>query len=169
MSIPNKKIKIGISSCLLGNNVRYDGGNKLDRCLLDTLGQVVEWVPVCPEVEAGLPVPREPMQLVADGPRTRLIAVETKQDRTATLTRWAGKKIKQLEQESVCGFVLKARSPSCGVHDAEIVSNTGESIGTGAGLFAQALMGRFPSLPVEDEERLRDPAVREVFVARILA
>ncbi len=161
-------IKLGISSCLLGNNVRYDGVNKLDQYLMDTFGRFVEWVPVCPEVEAGLSVPREPMQLVADDSRTRLITIATKQDRTDVLMRWTEGKLKHLEQEGVCGFIFKARSPSCGIHDAELFSTSGESIGARAGLFAEAIKNRFPLLPVEDEERLRDPGVRERFRARIL-
>jgi uncharacterized protein YbbK (DUF523 family) len=165
----SKKVKIGVSSCLLGNNVRYDGGNKLEPYLRDALGQLVEWVTVCPEVECGLPVPREPMQLVADGPRARLITMETKQDRTAVLNRWIREKMMQLEREGVQGFVLKARSPSCGVRDAELFSASGASIGRRAGLFAETVLIHFPSLRVEDEERLRDPAVREEFLARILA
>lgn len=164
-----KKIKIGISSCLLGNNVRYDGGNKLDQYLIDTLGRMVIWVPICPEVESGLPVPREAMQLVAIGPRICLITMETKQDRTDVLTRWAEEKLKRLEQEGVSGFVFKARSPSCGVHDAELFSSSGASLGRRAGLFAKSVISSFPALPVEDEERLRDPVVREEFLAHILA
>ena len=162
------KIKIGISSCLLGENVRYDGGHKLDQYLMDTFGHIVEWVPFCPEVEAGLSVPREPMQLVGEARRTRLITIETKRDRTDVLTRWAERKLKQLEQEGIRGFVFKARSPSCGVHDAPLYSAAGEIIGAGAGLFAEAVADRFSSLPVEDEERLRDPGIREKFLARIL-
>lgn len=165
----SKKIKIGISSCLLGNNVRYDGGNKLDQYLIDTLGRMVIWVPICPEVESGLPVPREAMQLVADGPRICLITIETKQDRTDVLTRWREEKLKRLKQEGVRGFVFKARSPSCGVHDAELFSTSGASICRRPGLFAKSVISGFPALPVEDEERLRDPAVREEFLARILA
>ena len=163
-----RKIRIGISSCLLGNNVRYDGGNKLDQYLIDTFGRFVEWVPVCPEVEAGLSVPREPMQLVADGLRTRLFTIETRKDLTDVLARWTAGRQKLLGQEGVCGFVLKARSPSCGVRDAELFSASGESVGTRAGLFAEAIMNRFPSLPVEDEERLRGSGAREQFLARIL-
>jgi len=163
----SKKIKIGISSCLLGNNVRYDGGNKLDQYLIDTLGRTVTWVPICPEVESGLPVPREAMQLVADGPRICLITMETKQDRTEVLARWGEEKLKRLEQEGVRGFVFKARSPSCGVHNAPFFSSSGDALGVGAGLFAQAVIKHFPSLPVEDEERLRDPAVRELFLGRL--
>jgi uncharacterized protein YbbK (DUF523 family) len=161
------KIKIGVSSCLLGNHVRYDGGHKLDYYLRDTLGQIVEWVPICPEMEAGLPVPREPMRLLADGMRTRLIAVETGRDRTDILARWVGIAMKRLEQEHVRGFVLKARSPSCGICDTPVFSAAGEIIGERAGLFTEAVLHRFPSLPVEDEERLRDPRVREEFLQRI--
>jgi len=164
-----KKIKIGISSCLLGNNVRYDGGNKLDEYLIDAFGPLVEWVPICPEVEAGMPVPREPMQLVVDGFRTRLINIDTKRDRTDALRFWAEEKLKHLEQEGLRGFVFKARSPSCGVRDAARVSASGESLAAGAGLFAEAVKSRFPSLPVEDEESLRDPGTRERFMSRILA
>jgi uncharacterized protein YbbK (DUF523 family) len=160
-------VKLGISSCLLGNDVRYDGENKLDQHLIDTFGRFVEWVPICPEVEAGLTVPREPMQLVADGSRTRLITIKTQQDRTDIIVCWIENKLKHLEQEGVRGFILKARSPSCGIHDAELFSMKGESIGARAGLFAEAVMCCFPLIPVEDEERLRDPAVRQRFLDRI--
>ena len=162
------KIKLGISSCLLGDKVRYDGGHKLDQYLMNTFGHIVEWVPFCPEVGAGLRVPREPMQLVNEARRKRLITIETKRDRTDVLTCWAEKKLKQLEQEGIRGFVFKARSPSCGVHDAPLYSAAGEIIGAGAGLFAEAVADRFSSLPIEDEERLRDPGIREKFLARIL-
>ncbi len=161
-------IKLGISSCLLGNNVRYDGGNKLNQDMLDGFDKSVEWVPVCPEVEAGLSVPREPMQLVADCSRTRLIAIETKKDLSEVLARWAEARLKRMEREGISGFVFKARSPSCGVYDAELFAASGESIGVRPGLFAEAVMRRFPSLPVEDEERLRDPVIKEQFSARIL-
>ena len=161
------KVKIGISSCLLGNNVRYDGGHKLDEYLRDTLGQAVDWLPICPEVEAGLSVPREPMQLVTDGSRTRLIAVETGRDLTAIITRWIEIAVKRLEQERVRGFVFKARSPSCGVCDTPLLSAAGKIAGEHAGLFAETVMNRLPFLPVEDEERLRDPRVREEFLKQV--
>ncbi len=162
------KIKIGISSCLLGNNVRYDGGNKLDRFLIDTFGQTVEWVPLCPEVGAGLPVPREPMQLVGEAAWPRLITIETKRDMTDIIMRWAEGQLKRLDHEGICGFVFKARSPSCGVRDAGLFSPSGRSVGVRAGLFAEAVMSHFPSLVAEDEERLRDPVIRERFLARFL-
>ena len=162
-----KKIKIVISACLLGDTVRYDGGHKLDHYLRDTLGQHVEWIPVCPEVEAGFTVPREPMQLVGEAVPPRLVTIGTRQDRTEELMRWTRKKIQHLEHEKICGFVFKARSPSCGVHDAPLHLATGEVVGAGTGLFAEAVKRHFSSLPVEDEERLRDSSVRETFLERI--
>jgi uncharacterized protein YbbK (DUF523 family) len=162
-------IKLVISACLLGGNVRYDGGNKLDRLLVETFGEFVEWLPVCPETGAGLPVPREPMQLVTDGPWTRLVTRDTKQDRTEVLARWIKENILRMTSEGIGGFILKARSPSCGVHDAELFSASGALIGTRPGLFAEALKIHFPALPLEDEERLRDPAVRDAFLARLSA
>src|SRR5512143_1734368 len=109
---PAAGIKLGISSCLLGENVRYDGGHKLDHYLRDTLGQFVEWVPVCPEVECGLPVPREAMRLVGDPDAPRLVTRKTGIDHTERMTKWAGRKLAQLERQNLCGFVFKARSPS---------------------------------------------------------
>lgn len=163
------KIKLGISSCLLGNNVRFDGGNRLSQDLIDSFGGLVEWVPVCPEVESGLPVPREPMQLVGAKAKPRLITLGTKIDRTAELSRWLAGKIEQLEQQGLRGFVLKARSPSCGVRDTPLYSTTGEIVGVREGLFAEFVKSHFPLLPVEDEETLRDPGKRDWFLSRIPA
>ena len=160
-------IKLGISSCHLGNNVRYDGGNKLDKYILDTFDRIVEWVPVCPEVESGMSVPREPMHLVGAIVTPRLITIETRRDRTDELTRWIGIKLRELERAGLRGFVLKARSPSCGVLSAELFSISGISVGSTSGLFAEAVLRSFPSLPVEDEEGLRDPARRERFLGQI--
>jgi uncharacterized protein YbbK (DUF523 family) len=163
------KIKIGISSCLLGNNVRYDGGNRLDCYLRDTLSQIVEWVPVCPEVESGLSVPREAMHLVGYRGFPRLVTIDTGSDHTDRLTKWGRDKLAQLSQIDLCGFVFKARSPSCGVRDAELVVASGIPISRTAGLFAAAFMLRFPDMPVEDEDRLRNVAVREMFMNRARA
>jgi len=162
------KIKIATSACLLGNNVRYDGGHKLDQHLIQTLGPLVEWVPICPEAESGMSIPREPMQLVSDKEKVRMITIETKQDMTDMLLRWTAEKLKHMKQEGIRGFIFKARSPSCGVHDTELFSLSGQSIGIRVGLFAEAAGKYFPSLPVEDEECLRDPGIRKRFLARIL-
>ena len=163
------KIKIGVSSCLLGNAVRYDGGHKLDLYLRDTLGKLVEWVPICPEVEAGLTVPREPMQLAGDRAAPRLLTIQTGIDHTERLARWAHARLVLLEKEELCGFVFKARSPSCGVHDTQITTPSGGTAGPGPGLFAAAFMRWFPSLPIEDEERLRLASIREGFIKSIFA
>ncbi len=164
-----KKINLGISSCLLGNSVRYDGGHRLDHFLTETLGQYVEWVPVCPEVESGLPIPREAMHLVGDPEAPRLVAIRSGMDHTNRMRQWANKKIKLLASEDLCGFVFKSRSPSSGMRGVKIYSPEGRPIGTGSGIFAKAFQDRFPLLPVEDEGRLHDPALRENFIERIFA
>jgi uncharacterized protein YbbK (DUF523 family) len=170
LKLPMKnRIKIGISSCLLGNNVRYDGGNRLDQHLCDMLGRIIDWVPVCPEVESGLTVPREAMHLVGDRSCPRLATIGTGIDHTDRLTQWARGKLGLFSRLDLRGFVFKARSPSCGVRDAELIASSGISIGRTAGLFAAALMLRFPDMPVEDEDRLRDISVREMFLNRALA
>ena len=161
------KIKLGISSCLLGEKVRYDGGHKLDRFITQTLGKLVEFVPVCPEVECGLGVPREAMHLVAapDGPR--LVTIRTQTDYTERLLAWAQKRLVELEQEDLCGFIFKSGSPSSGMERVKIYSGKGEPARTGVGLFAREFMQHFPLLPVEDEGRLHDPALRENFLERL--
>lgn len=162
-----KKIKLGISSCLLGNPVRYDGGHKLDSFLTDTLGRYVDWFPVCPEVECGLPVPREAMRLVGDPEAPRLVTIRTRVDHSARMKNWAKKKIAELVKEDLCGFVFKSRSPSSGMRGVKIYTEAGMPNATGSGLFARAFMDKFPLLPIEDEGRLHDPGLRENFIERI--
>jgi uncharacterized protein YbgA (DUF1722 family)/uncharacterized protein YbbK (DUF523 family) len=162
-----EKIKIGISSCLVGEKVRYDGGHKLDHFLTDTLGAYIDWVPVCPEVECGLPVPREAMHLVGDPEAPHLVTIETGVDHTNRMRRWANKKMKLLASENLCGFVFKSRSPSSGMLGVKIYSPEGKLVGTGSGIFAKAFRDRFPLLPVEDESRFHDPALRENFIERV--
>jgi uncharacterized protein YbgA (DUF1722 family)/uncharacterized protein YbbK (DUF523 family) len=161
------KITLGISSCLLGNPVRYDGGHKLDHFLTDTLGRYVDWVPVCPEVESGLPVPREAMHLVGDPEAPRLITIRSGVDHTARMRMWAKKKVAELEKKDLCGFVFKSRSPSSGMRGVKIYTNAGMPNATGSGLFAKAFMDAFPLLPVEDEGRMHDPGLRENFIERV--
>jgi len=161
------KITLGISSCLLGNNVRYDGGHKLDHFLVDTLGQYVDWVPVCPEVGCGLPIPREAMHLVGDPEDPRLVTTRTGVDHTARMKRWAKKRTTELEKEELCGFVFKSRSPSSGMRGVKIYTDAGMPNTTGSGIFAHAFMKRFPLLPVEDEGRMHDPGLRENFIERV--
>jgi uncharacterized protein YbgA (DUF1722 family)/uncharacterized protein YbbK (DUF523 family) len=161
------KIALGISSCLLGNKVRYDGGHKLDHFLVDTLGQYVDWVPVCPEAACGLPIPREAMHLVGDPEDPRLVTIRTGIDHTARMKRWARARTAELEQEALCGFVFKSRSPSSGMRGVKIYSEAGVPYATGSGIFARAFMQRFPLIPVEDEGRLHDPGLRENFIERV--
>lgn len=162
-----EKIKLGISTCLLGENVRYDGGHKLDRFLRDTLGQYVEYVPVCPEVECGLPIPREAMRLEGDPDSPRLVTTHTKQDMTDRMVRWANKRVLKLEKEDLCGFIFKGHSPSSGMEKVRVYNEKGTPVKNGVGIFARIFMDHFPLLPVEDEGRLHNPELRENFIERI--
>nr|MBP7322829.1 DUF523 and DUF1722 domain-containing protein [Deltaproteobacteria bacterium] len=160
-------IKVGISACLLGHTVRYDGGHKLDRFLTDTLGRYVQWVPVCPEVECGLPVPREAMRLVGDPDHPRLVTRTTRVDHTERMIQWAARRITELEQENLSGFIFKSRSPSSGMQGVTIYTEDGMPGQRGSGLFAKLVMQGFPLLPVEDDGRLHDPQLRENFIERL--
>jgi uncharacterized protein YbgA (DUF1722 family)/uncharacterized protein YbbK (DUF523 family) len=162
-----EKIRLGISSCLLGDKVRYDGGHKLDPFLRDTLGRYVDWVPVCPEVEYGLPVPREAMHLVKSGVGTRLVTVRTGIDHTDGMRRWAGQRLSGLEKEDLCGFIFKSRSPSSGLRGVKIYNASGIPSNAGVGVFAGAFIEHFPFMPVEDDGRLQNPVLRENFIERI--
>jgi len=164
-----EKIKLGISTCLLGENVRYDGGHKLDRFLTDTLGQYVEYVPVCPEVECGLGVPRESMHLEGDSDSPRLVTIRTKQDITDRLVKWAQKRVIDMEKEDLCGFIFKSGSPSSGMQQVKVYNEKGMPVKKGVGIFARIFIEHFPLLPVEDEGRLHDPKVRDNFIERIFA
>jgi uncharacterized protein YbgA (DUF1722 family)/uncharacterized protein YbbK (DUF523 family) len=162
-----EKIKLGISTCLLGENVRYDGGHKLDRFLTDTLGQYVEYIPVCPEVECGLPIPRESMHLEGNPDSPRLVTTRTKQDMTDRMVQWAQKRVAELEKENLCGFIFKSNSPSSGMERVRVYNEKGMPVKKGVGMFAKVFMNHFPLLPVEDEGRLHDPKLRENFIGRI--
>ena len=163
-----QKIRIGISSCLLGNPVRYDGGHKLDAFLVRTLGPYVDYVPVCPEFECGMGVPREALRLVGDPAAPRLVTVKTGKDHTGQMTAWARKRVRELEQENLSGFIFKCRSPSSGMERVKVYSaEGGMPVHAGVGMFARIFMEHFPLLPVEEEGRLHDPALRENFIERI--
>ncbi|OGP89454.1 MAG: hypothetical protein A2157_13400 [Deltaproteobacteria bacterium RBG_16_47_11] len=161
------KIRLGISACLLGEHVRYDGGHKLDRFLAETLGQYVEYVPVCPEVECGLPVPRESMHLEGDTDSPRLVTSRTKQDMTDRMVQWAQKRVVELEKDDLYGFIFKSDSPSSGMERVRVSNEKGMLVKRGVGVFARIFMEHFPLLPIEDEGRLHDPNLRENFVERI--
>jgi uncharacterized protein YbgA (DUF1722 family)/uncharacterized protein YbbK (DUF523 family) len=161
------KIKLGISACLLGEKVRYDGGHKLDHFITETLGKFVEFVPICPEVECGLGIPREAMHLVSSPEGPRLVTIRTQVDYTERMRTWAQKRVVELEQEDLCGFIFKSGSPSSGMERVKIYYGKGEPARTGVGMFARDFMQHFPLLPVEDEGRLHDPDLRENFLERL--
>lgn len=171
---PAQRIRIGISACLLGQEVRFDGGHKRDPFLTDTLGAQVEFVTVCPEVEMGLGTPRETLRLVrmddASSP-LRMVTTRTAIDHTDGMSRWATKRLEQLtrDEPDLCGYVLKKDSPSCGMERVKTYGGSGMPERNGRGLFAVALMERFPNLPVEEEGRLNDPRLRENFIERVFA
>jgi uncharacterized protein YbgA (DUF1722 family)/uncharacterized protein YbbK (DUF523 family) len=161
------KIKLGNSSCLLGNAVRYDGGHKWDRFLTNTLGRYVEFVPVCPEVEIGLGIPREAMRLVGELAHPRLLTIRSRIDHTERMTEWAKEKVKELEKEDLCGFIFKSDSPSSGLERVKVYDRNGVPVKKGVGLFARVFIDHLPLLPVEDEGRLHDPLLRENFIESI--
>jgi len=162
-----EKIKLGISSCLLGNPVRYDGGHRLDRFLRDTLGQYVDYVPVCPEAECGMGIPRETIRLEGNKDAPRLVIRSTREDKTDRMVRWAKKRVGGLADENLCGFIFKSDSPSCGMERVKVYDDQGMPAKTGVGIFARIFMERFPLLPVEEEGRLHDTGLRENFIERI--
>lgn len=163
------RLRLGISSCLLGEPVRFDGGHKRDAFLTESLAPFVEWVPVCPEEEAGLGTPREAMRLVDSLGGVRLLTVRTRRDCTEQLARQAAVRVQELAELALDGYVLKKDSPSCGLTRVKIYSEAGLASRTGRGIFADALCSALPALPVEEEGRLRDAHIREHFFARVYA
>lgn len=161
------KIHIGISTCLLGENVRYNGGHALDRFLRDTLGRYVHYVPVCPEVECGFGIPRETFRLVGVPKQPRLVTSHTGVDHTARMEAWASKRVAELEIEDICGFIFKSDSPSSGMERVKVYDDKGVPRKIGVGVFARVFMEHFPLTPVEEDGRLHDPLLRENFIERI--
>ncbi len=163
------KIRLGVSACLLGQRVRFDGQHKQNLFLTKTLGQFVEYVPVCPEVECGLPTPREAMRLTGVPGEIRLLTQKTRQDFTGRMNQWAIHRLRDLKKEQLCGFVFKSKSPSCGLSRVKTFHPDGHVSGHSAGLFAQKFTAAFPLLPTEEEGRLNDPALRKNFIERLFA
>lgn len=161
------KIKLGISSCLLGNKVRFDGSHKWDRFITDTIGKYVEYVSVCPEVECGFGTPREPLRLVGDPNDPRLMTIRTGENYTGHIVQWAHKRVVELKKEDLWGFIFKSRSPSCGQERVKVFSEAGIPAKRGMGIFARIFREHFPLLPIEDEEHLHNPQLRENFIERI--
>ena len=150
-----ERIKVLVSACLLGEKVRYDGGHKRHLFLYETLGPFVEWVRVCPEVDCGLPVPREPMRLVGDPEHPHLVTSGTGIDHTERMERWAKVRLDELSGVDLCGYICKKDSPSCGMEPV--------------GVFTRMFIDRFPHLPVEEEGRLAAPVLCETFLRRVKA
>jgi uncharacterized protein YbbK (DUF523 family)/uncharacterized protein YbgA (DUF1722 family) len=161
------KPKLGISTCLLGQKVRYDGGHKRDYFLTEIFGPFVDWVPVCPELEVGMGVPREPVRLVGIANDPSMIAERSGKNWTAEMRRFGARRAGELKRLNLSGYVLKKDSPSCGMERVKIYVRKGGATRDGRGLFATALMNELPLMPVEEDGRLNDPVLRENFIERV--
>lgn len=162
-------IRLGISSCLLGGEVRFDGGHKRDGFLVETVGPLVEWVPICPEVEMGLGTPREPIRLVRWDEGVRLVGVRSDTDHTEGMEEFARERVTELAREDLDGYILKKSSPSCGLLRVKTYTEEGNPADPDVGRFAAVLVEALPLLPVEEEGRLNDPTLRETFFERVFA
>jgi uncharacterized protein YbbK (DUF523 family) len=163
------KPKLGISACLLGQKVRFDGGHKREQFLTDLFGRFVEWIPICPEVEVGMGVPREIVRLVGMTANPRMIAEKSGRDWTSAMNHFAAKRLREIAELNLSGYVFKKNSPSCGMERVRVYSSKGMPERQGRGLFAAALMKQWPLLPVEEEGRLNDLKLRENFIERVFA
>ena len=163
----SEPLVLGVSACLLGQAVRYDGDSHAHEPLLSSTR--VRWVPVCPEVEVGMPVPREPIRIESTPSGLRLVAVESREEHTEAMAGWAETRLEALAKEGIRGFVLKARSPSCAHHDAAIFEQAGTMVPAtcGPGMFAAALQRRFPDLPVADEHAVQTSAAFDKFLDEV--
>jgi uncharacterized protein YbgA (DUF1722 family)/uncharacterized protein YbbK (DUF523 family) len=166
MALP--RLRLGVSACLLGRKVRYDGQHKRDDFVVDVLGAFVEWIAVCPEQEIGLGVPREPIRLVGRTAAPRLVGERSRADHTEVMAGFARERVAALEALDLAGYVTKKDSPSCGMARVRVYAEKGGAPRRdGVGAFARVLMERMPLLPVEEEGRLRDPALRESFIEAV--
>lgn len=159
-------ITVGVSACLLGEHVRYDGGHKHDSCITDTLGAYFAFMPVCPEVGCGLPVPREAMRLEGAPPFPRLMTRQTRIDRTEQMLAYCSVKIRAVEREGLCGFIFKERSPSCGLTEVPLHGFGASDMST-VGLFAREVVRCFPLMPLVEAECLKNPLIRINFIERV--
>jgi uncharacterized protein YbgA (DUF1722 family)/uncharacterized protein YbbK (DUF523 family) len=164
-------IRLGVSSCLLGKEVRFDGGHKRSRFVTDLLGRFVEWVPVCPEIEVGMGIPRPALRLVGegDGDDVRMVEIKSGHDHTVAMEKFSARRVRALRDLDLCGYILKKDSPSCGMTRVKVYGDKGMATRQGRGLYASALMEAYPNLPVEDEGRLNDAKLRENFIERVFA
>ncbi len=162
------RLRLGVSSCLLGNEVRYNGGHARNAFVVDVLGRWFEWVPVCPEVEIGMGIPRPTVRLESGGDGdARMVCPSTGVDFTRRMTSYSRKRVRELMREDLDGYILKRGSPSCGTGRIKVWGKKKIERSDGVGLFADALMDRWPTLPIEEEGRLNDAAIRENFIERV--
>lgn len=159
------KIKVGVSSCLLGERVRFDSGHKKDKFIKDTLSDYFTLEPFCPEVNIGMTIPREPIRLIATENQTRCVG--TKDANLDVTDKLEASAEKQKEwHATLSGYILKKDSPSCGMERVKVYSK-GAPSRTGVGIYANRMMKNFPHLPVEEEGRLNDPRLRENFIQHV--
>lgn len=162
----HSRIRIGISSCLLGQSVRYDSGHKRDAYINDVLGRYFEYVPFCPEVAIGMGIPRPPIRLAGDPAQPRAIGVKVDGlDVTDKLIAYAESVVASDPQ--ISGYLFKRGSPSCGMERVKVYTEKGMPNGASVGIYAGVVMRAMPLLPVEEEGRLNDPVLRESFVGRV--
>lgn len=159
-------LRLGVSSCLLGAKVRYDGGHTRDRFVTDVLGPWVEYVSVCPEMDLGMGTPRPTIRLSLEGGEQRLVAPSTGEDYTERMEAYAREKVRELDALGLDGYVLKKNSPSCGMERISVFQGKERVSRRGVGRFAAVLVEHWPQLPVEEEGRLNDPVLRESFIER---
>ena len=168
MTVNQNKLRLGISTCLLGEKVRYDGGHKLDAWIKNTLGQFTTFVPVCPEFECGMSIPRPAMHLEGTKENPQLIQTHSKLNLTKQMKNWIKLQIKKLKSQDLDGYIFKTKSPSCGLNKIKIFSPSNKLISAaGVGLFAKQFTKSFPFIPVTDEEKLHNPKYREHFIELI--
>jgi uncharacterized protein YbgA (DUF1722 family)/uncharacterized protein YbbK (DUF523 family) len=162
-------VRVGVSACLLGQEVRYDGGHRRDPFVTDVLGRHVRFVPVCPEVEVGMGVPRPTVRLQGDPDAPRMVDPKSGADHTDAMLRYARRRVRELRECGLHGYIVKAKSPSCGMERVPVHAADGHTPHRRAGLFATELMAHLSLLPIEDEGRLCDPLLRENFIERLFA
>lgn len=164
---PETMIPVGVSACLIGERVRWNGGHQLNHFIKEILGTFFRFIPVCPEYECGLGVPREPLRLVGDPVAPRIMTNRTRIDITEKMTSWAENRVEELRAHDLCGFIFKGKSPSSGLYKVKVYNDKGYPVNQGTGIFARAFVDAFPLVPVEEDGRLCDDAIRENFIERI--
>ena len=164
------KIRIGVSSCLIGEKVRWNGDHKQDRYVREILSRYFEYIPVCPEMEVGMGVPRETVALYGDPEKPSMISKKTQTDWTKPMGKYIKSRINTLSADDLCGYIFKSKSPSCGISRVPLYSEFGShKVKHGPGMFANAFINSFPLVPTEDEGRLNDPRIRENFIVRVFS